>query len=52
METAFNHCGQIGVSSKHLARRLLTIGENRLGAGLISTLWSADRAPDGAPKNK
>jgi len=30
METASNHFGQFGASSKHLARRLLTIGENRL----------------------
>ena len=30
METTTDHFGQLGASSKHLARRLLTIGENRL----------------------
>jgi len=30
METTTDHFGQFGTSSKHLARRLLTIGENRL----------------------
>ena len=30
MEPTTDHFGQFGASSKHLARRLLTIGENRL----------------------
>lgn len=30
METATDNVGQLGASSKHFARRLLTIGENRL----------------------
>jgi uncharacterized membrane protein YqjE len=30
MEPAADNCGSFGTSSKHFARRLLTIGENRL----------------------
>ena len=30
MEPAADNCGSFGASSKHFARRLLTIGENRL----------------------
>ena len=43
MASAPDQIGQIGVASKHLARRLLTIGENRLELLLVEVQEERER---------
>jgi len=43
METASDHVGQFGISSKHLARRILTIGENRLELLMVEVQEERER---------
>jgi uncharacterized membrane protein YqjE len=43
METTFNHFRQIVTSSKHLLRRLLTIGENRLELLMVEVQEERER---------
>ncbi|TAL05175.1 MAG: phage holin family protein [Verrucomicrobia bacterium] len=43
METANDNFGQLGASSKHLARRLLTIGENRLELLMVEVQEERER---------
>ena len=43
MGTTSDHFGQIGTSSKHLARRLLTIGENRLELLMVEVQEERER---------
>ena len=43
METDTDNLGQFGASSKHFARRLLTIGENRLGLLMVEVQEERER---------
>ena len=43
MELATDHLGQFGASSKHFARRLLTIGENRLELLMVEVQEERER---------
>ena len=43
METAIDNFGQIGASTKRLARRLLTIGENRLELLMVEVQEERER---------